>query len=702
MSNGHIEFRVANLDCEHEAAAIKRGLHGFDGLDSVRVFPGSAKVVLDFDPDLTSAVVLRDELVSLGFPPREGMPTQPVPWRNPKVLMSTASGVLLLTGWLLSLAGVPGSISLSFYIVSILVGGYYFGREALTELFLEREIGIELLMTTAAVAATMMGLAIEGATLVFLYSISEAVEGYTEEKTRSAVKALMELTPPVALVRREGAEQEIPVEEIEVDDLFIVRPGEAIATDGEIVSGISSIDQAPVTGESVPVERKEGDPVFAGSINGQGALQVRATRIWSENTISRIIQMVEEARERKGRSQRFIERFGHRYSPAVLMSGIVIAIMPPLIFDASWAIWIERATVFIVAAAPCALVISIPITLVASLGMAARHGVLIKGGVYIEELAKVRVVALDKTGTITQGRPEVTDVLVLDRDTMDEDRLLALATGIEQWSEHPLAHAILKHAESRSIMPDAVSDCRAIPGAGAEGRLHDRKVYAGSPSLFTDRLGLDLTQAEDDINRLQQSGKTVVVVGDDRNALGVIALIDTIRDGAREAIDALRTAGIRKVVMLTGDNERTAEFIARDAGIDEYYADLRPEEKAAMIRTLESRYGSTAMVGDGVNDAPALAEATVGVAMGVAGSDVALETSDIALMADDLEKLVHALDLAHRNQMIVKQNLVLSVIVISALVVGAVTGFMGLPLTVLVHEISEFLVIGNGLRMLRV
>ncbi len=654
MSDGHIEFRVSNPDCEHEAAVII-----------------------------------------------QGMPAQPVPWRNPKVLMSAASGVILLTGWLMSLAGAQGSILLSIYIASILAGGYYFGREALTELFHEQEIGIELLMTTAAVTATIMGLAVEGATLVFLYSISEAAEGYTEEKTRSAVKALMELAPPVALVRRDGVEHEIPVEEIEIDDLFIVRPGEAIPTDGEIVAGTSSINQAPVTGESVPVERKEGDPVFAGSINGEGALEVRTTRIWSENTISRIIQMVEEARERKGRSQRFIERFGYRYSPAVLMSGIVIAIIPPLVFDASWAIWIERATVFIVAAAPCALVISIPITLVASLGTAARQGVLIKGGVYIEELAKVRVVALDKTGTITQGRPEVTDVLVLDRDTMDEDRLLALVTGIEQRSEHPLAHAILKYAEARSIMPVDVSDCRAIPGAGAEGRLHGRNVYAGNPSLFTDRLGLDLAQAEDDINRLQQSGRTVIVVGDDRSALGVIALCDTVRDGARESIRALRTAGIRKVVMLTGDNERTAEFIARDAGIDVYYADLRPEEKAAMIRTLETQYGSTAMVGDGVNDAPALAEATVGVAMGAAGTDVALETADIALMADDLEKLVYALNLARRNQMIVRQNLVLSVIVISVLIAGAVTGFMGLPLTVLGHEISEFLVIGNGLRMLR-
>ncbi len=384
MSTKQLDLRVGNLDCEHDAAAIERGLSNFPGLNQLKIYPKAAKVSLTFDPGATSPEALKEKLDMMGFPPHVGlsMPEQPKPWRNPKVLTAAASGVLLLVGWLIGLAGAPEQVSLVIYITATLTGGYYFGREALEELIYEREIGIELLMAIAAIVATAMGQAAEGAMLVFLYSISEAAEGYTEEKTRSAVKALMDLAPKFALVRRNGTEQEIPVEEVVVGDVFILRPGQSVPTDGEIVTGESSVNQAPVTGESVPVEKQLGDPVFAGSI-----------------------QMVEEAQERKGQSQRFIERFGARYSPIVLLIGVLLAVVPPLLFGADWTTWLTRATVFIVAAAPCALVISIPITLVATLGTGARQGVLIKGGMYVEELAKIEVVAMDKTGTITRGEP---------------------------------------------------------------------------------------------------------------------------------------------------------------------------------------------------------------------------------------------------------------------------------------------------------
>lgn len=331
MNTKQLELRVANLDCEHDAAAIERGLQGFPGIAELKIYPKSAKVAITYDPASTKPEAVKEKLESLGFPPQKGMEMaeQPKPWRNPKVLTSVASGVFLLIGWLLGLAGVPAIFSTVVYIAAILIGGYYFGREAIEELIFEREIGIELLMSTAAVVATIMGLAGEGAMLVFLYSISEAAEGYTEEKTRAAIKALMDLAPKVALVRRGGVEREIPVQELEVGDVFIVKPGEAMATDGEILVGASSVNQAPVTGESVPVEKQPGDPVFAGSINGEGALEVRATKTFADNTISRIIHMVEEAQEKKGKSQRFIERFGARYSPAVLAIGILIAIAPP-------------------------------------------------------------------------------------------------------------------------------------------------------------------------------------------------------------------------------------------------------------------------------------------------------------------------------------------------------------------------------------
>ncbi|MCL5997447.1 MAG: heavy metal translocating P-type ATPase [Chloroflexi bacterium] len=630
------------------------------------------------------------------------MAEQPKPWRNPKVLTSATSGVLLLVGWLIGLAGAPAIVSDIIYVAAILIGGYFFGREAFEELIFEREVGIELLMSTATIVATLMGQAAEGAMLVFLYSISEAAEGYTEEKTRAAIKALMNLAPKIALVRREGVEREIPVEELVFGDVFIIKPGQSIATDGVILVGASSVNQAPVTGESVPVEKQVGGAVFAGSINGEGALEVRATKTFADNTIARIIHMVEEAQEKKGKSQRFIEKFGARYSPVVLAIGILIAIVPPLLFNADWMTWITRATVFIVAAAPCALVISIPITLVASLGTGARQGVLIKGGVYVEELAKIKVVALDKTGTLTRGEPEVTDVVVCRREPpASSQEVLALAAGIERRSEHPLARAIARHAETEKVSPIEVNEFRSLTGAGASARLNGSMLYVGSPDLFHSRLGIALDGAWDDINRLQGEGKTVVVIGDEKSPWGLIAIRDNIRPNARKAIDAIHAAGVEKVVMLTGDNERTAQAIAKELGIDEIYADLKPEDKVTKVRELAARYGHVAMVGDGVNDAPALAEATVGIAMGAAGTDVALETADVALMADDLEKLAYALRLAKRNQSVVNQNLALSAIVIGGLVIGAIAGVFSLPIAVLGHEISEFIVIGSGLRMLR-
>lgn len=698
-----LELRVGNLDCEHDAAAIERGLSGFNGLDTLKVYPKSAKVKLAYDPAVTDTDALKGKLESLGFPAQSGleMPAQPKPWRNPKVLTAAASGVLLLIGWLIGLAGAPEMVSFIIYIAAILIGGYYFGREAIEALIFERKIGIELLMGVAAVVATVLGLAAEGAMLVFLYSISEAAEGYTEEKTRSAIKALMDLAPKVALVQRNGREVEIPVEEVAVGDVFIVKPGQSLATDGEVLVGASSVNQAPVTGESVPVEKQPGDTVFAGSINGEGALEVRASKAFADNTISRIIQMVEEAQERKGQSQRFIERFGARYSPLVLLAGILIAIVPPLLFGADWSTWITRATVFIVAAAPCALVISIPITLVATLGTGARQGVLIKGGMYIEELAKVKVVAMDKTGTLTRGEPDVTDVIAVHSEGLDKAQVLALAAGIERRSQHPLAQAIVRHAEAQAVVPVEVNDFRSLTGAGVSARRDGQAVYVGSPDFFRSQLGQTLETQTEMVQQLQAEGKTVVAVGDETSVWGLVAIRDNIRPNARQAIAALHAAGVEKVVMLTGDNERTAQAIARELGLDEVYADLKPEDKVTKVRELAESYGHVAMVGDGVNDAPALAEATVGIAMGAAGTDVALETADVALMADNLEKLAYALQLAKRNQSVVNQNLALSAVVIGALVIGAIGGFFTLPIAVLGHEISEFIVIGSGLRMLR-
>jgi Zn2+/Cd2+-exporting ATPase len=699
MNSEQLELHVANLDCDHDAAALRRGFQQVLGVADLQVLPKAAKVRVTFDRAVTDAASIEAHLRAIGFPPqalRESAKLPP-PWRNAKVVTSVVSGVLLLVGWLIGRSGAEGA-ALALYLASAVSGACYFGREAIEELVFEREVGIELLMLVAAVVAIVMGQAGEGAMLAFLYSISEAAEGYTEEKTRSAIRALMDLTPKMALVRRDGREESIPVEALHIGDLFIVKPGQSVATDGVVEAGESSVNQAPVTGESVPVHKPAGAQVFAGTINGEGALEVRATKTFADNTISRIIHMVEEAQEQKGRSQRFIERFGARYSPAVLLAGILLAVVPALVTGA-WAQWIERATVFVVSAAPCALVISVPITLVATLGTGARKGVLIKGGIYVEELAKVSVVAFDKTGTLTRGEPTVTTVIPAGNAGVDD--LLARAAAVERRSQHPLARAIVEHVEQRGIHIPDPTGFHSMTGLGAAALVGDRRVYVGSPELFAQRLQVTASALSGEIARLQEEGNTVVLVGDETQVEGLIAIRDNLRPNVRAALHALREAGVRRIVMLTGDNERTARAIGGEAGVDEVFADLKPEDKVSRVRELSEQYGHVAMVGDGVNDAPALAAATVGVAMGAAGTDVALETADVALMADDLERLSYALTLARRNQRVVRQNLWLSTAVIAVLVVGAIAGAFNLPIAVLGHEISEFVVIGSGLRMLR-
>ncbi len=623
--------------------------------------------------------------------------TMPPPWKNPQVVTSSASGVLLALGFVGSYLGLPQATEMLFYVAAVLIGGYHFGREALEELIKERAIGIDLLMSVAALVAGGMGQWLEAATLVFLYSISEAAEGYTAERTRHAVRALMDLAPKTALVRRGKQESRIPVEQVRVGDVFVVLPGESVATDGDVFDGRSAVNQAPVTGESVPVEKSPGGKVFAASINGEGALTVRATKAFADNTLSRIIHRVEAAQASKGRSQRFIERFGKRYSPAVLAAGILIAIVPSF-FGLPWEDWLTRATVFVVAAAPCALVISIPITLVAALGTAGRNGLLIKGGVHLESLAKIKVVALDKTGTLTVGRPEVTDVLAFGE--RPEREVLEAAAALESRSQHPLAQAIVRRARAVGLEPAPAENFRSRTGAGAQGLVGGREFYIGSPKLFAD-LAVPVADLMDKVQHLQGQGKTVVMLGTHSSIQALFAIADPLRPEAASAIAELKRAGIERVVMLTGDNPLAAAAIAEQVGIDEVHAELSPEDKTRKVAELEASYGKVLMVGDGVNDAPALAAAHVGVAMGAAGTDVALETADVALMSDNLARLPYLIRFSRRTWRVVLQNLALSVVVIGSLIVGAVTGFFTLPIAVLAHEISEFVVIASGLRMLR-
>ena len=618
-------------------------------------------------------------------------------WESREVRWSALSGLLLLAGFLISVFDGPDGPATALYIAATVAGARFFALEAFEELVREREIGIELLMTVGALAAGGLGEWGEAATLVFLYSISEALEEFTESRTEGAIRALMDLAPKTVTLLRDGQQVEMPAEDVVIGDRFLVRPGEGLATDGTIVDGASALDESAVTGESIPVEKTVGQKVFAGTLNGPGVLTVEATATHENNTLAKIVHLVTEAQEEKGRAQRFMERFTRRYSPAVLAMGFLVALIGGGV-TGDWAEWLERAATVIVAAAPCALVISIPITYVAAIGNAGRRGILVKGGVVLEDLAKVKVAAFDKTGTLTHGRPELTEIVTA--PGVDETEALALAAGVERASEHPLAKAVVDGAIDRNVAPTEVTDITALVGAGIEGTHDGRRVLVGSPKLMGER-GLPLDGFGDRIAELESSGATAVVLVVDDVPQAVFGLADTLRDQAQSTVQALKKAGIERTVMITGDNRRTADTIAQRVGVDEALAEQRPEDKAVAIRSLQERYGGVVMAGDGINDAPALAAATVGVAMGSAGSDAALETADVALMADDLSKLADALYLARRTRTVVRQNLALSFAVLAVLVPGALFGVLNLPVAVAGHELSELAVILSGLRMAR-
>ncbi|NOZ03679.1 MAG: cadmium-translocating P-type ATPase [FCB group bacterium] len=601
----------------------------------------------------------------------------------------------LLTGTALGL-GYLGYISsateIAIYIVAIILGGYHWTREGIEELFEEREIGIEMLMIAATVGSAILGMWDEAAFLVVLYGAAEGLEEYTYAKTRHSIRELLDLAPKEARVLKDGREITIPAEEIRVGDIFIVRPGESLPTDGVIVKGKSSIDEAPVTGESIPVEKKEGMKVFAATMNQEGALEIKATATFANNTLSKMIHLVEEAQEQKGKAQLFIEKFGRKYSPAVLLSALLMIVIPALL-GVSVSFWATRAVVLLVAAAPCALIMSTPVAIATGIGRAGRTGVLIKGGIHLENLGKIKVVAFDKTGTLTRGQPVVTDIIALEGAETD---ILRLAYSVERFSEHPLARAIVRKAEEAGIESSQATNFSALTGSGARATIGEKTVYVGKQSLFRE-FGQDV-QSLPRIEELRRAGKTIILVGTRESVVGILALRDEIRPQARAVIEQLHNMGV-KVAMLTGDNKITAGAIAAELNLDEVRADLKPEDKINVVVELEQKYGAVAMVGDGINDAPALARATVGIAMGTAGTDAAIEAADTALMADDLTKVPFALELGKRAKSISTQNVIFSLLILAVLIPTALMGMMSVAAAVFFHESSELLAVANGLRV---
>jgi Cd2+/Zn2+-exporting ATPase len=602
--------------------------------------------------------------------------------------------------------------------------------------WVNHELNIEFLMTLAAVGAMAIGAWEEGALVTFLFSLGETLESYTMDRARNAIRSLMALAPDEATVLRpctdcdehsgqrlpDGSVYEdgpcpwcgvhparVPVAELAIGDAILVQPGERVPMDGQIVEGTSAVDQAPITGESIPVEKTAGDEVFAGTINGDGALEVRVTRLAADNTLSRIIDMVAVAQSQKAPSQRWVDVFARYYTPAVVVLAIIVATAPPLLFDQPFLDpvgggrgWLYRALSLLIIACPCALVISTPVSIVSAISNAARNGVLIKGGAYLEAAGRLLVVAFDKTGTLTRGKPSVTDVIPWGPRSAHE--VLALAAAVESRSEHPLARAVVEAAKPAHPGTASARDFQVLKGRGARAQVDGALVYVGNLTLFADE-GASLPPAlRAQVEQLEEAGKTTMVLATRDPAWdfwGLIAVADTVRPDAREAVAALRRLGIRRTVMLTGDNERTATAIAAQASIDEFRANLLPADKVDAVARLLAEHGQVAMVGDGVNDAPALARATVGIAMGGAGTDQALETADIALMSDDLTRLPFAIRLSRRALRIVRENIGFSLLIKSAFVVLALLGMATLWMAVFADMGASLLVILNGMRLLR-
>lgn len=616
---------------------------------------------------------------------------QPAEWirHHGEGIAAVVSGALILLAWGMS-TWMQG-MAIAIYLVAYTVGGYAKAKEGLTALIEEKRLDVNLLMLVAAIGAACIGYWMEGALLIFIFALSGALERYSEQRSQRDLSSLLSLKPQSALLLEGTEEREVPIDVLRIGDRVLVKPGAQLPVDGEVVEGASEVDQSAITGESVPVGKRPGDGVFAGTINGTGSLVVNVTRPAKESTFSKILRLVEEAKNQQPPSQRKIERFEGVYVKTVLLVTGLLLIVPPFLWGWNWSDTVYRAMVFLVVASPCAVVASIMPAVLSAMSNGSRQGVLFKGGAHVESLSEVRVVALDKTGTLTLGELAVTDVVPLEGNR--ENDVLLAAASLETMSEHPIAGAVVMEAKARGLSPMHPDLFQSVTGYGVEGEWQQRKWRLGKPAWI-------LPGGHPALDTLEAEGKTVVVLADEETPVGLIALRDQIRPEAKRAIQALHKRGL-EVVMLTGDRRRTAEAIAREVGIRHVEAELLPEEKVAAIRRWQQTTGPVAMVGDGVNDAPALATAHVGIAMGAAGSDVALDTARVVLMNDDLGKVSEAIALGQRTWRIVKQNLVFALAVIAVLICVNFTNGIALPLGVVGHEGSTLLVILNGLRLLR-
>ncbi|MCX7015390.1 MAG: heavy metal translocating P-type ATPase [Candidatus Sumerlaeota bacterium] len=714
-----IDLKIRGMDCAEEVAALKKALQALRGVRELDFDLLNARLRVEYDealaaPNTLIAAVARTGMAAEPFDQARAKQAPAAghwaPWG--RTALTALSGLATLAGLAVhatlhgfadalteahGFAEMPRAVS-ALYLGAVILGGWRIAPKAAAALRRLRP-DMNLLMTIAVAGAIGIGQWFEAATVTFLFALSLTLESWSVGRARRAIGALIALSPLKARVLRlqDQREELVDVERVAVGSRVIVRPGEQFPLDGRVALGETTVNQAPITGESLPVEKKPGSSVFAGTINGDGAVEFVTTRPAGDTTLARIVRLVAEAQSRRAPSEQWVERFARVYTPSVMALAVVIAVLPPALRGGEWARWFYQALVLLVIACPCALVISTPVSIVAALASAAHHGVLVKGGLFVEEPSRMRALALDKTGTLTEGRPEVGEIVAFSGHT--EGEVLEIAAAIEARSEHPLGRAIVRHARARGVTPPPAERYLAVRGKGAEAILRGHDFWIGSHRLLTER-GQDTPEVRARIDALSGAGSSVVVVGENHHVCGLIGIRDRVRPNARQAVEALRRRGVERIVMLTGDNRATAEAVRRETGIDEARAELLPEDKVAAVEEMLRRHGHVGMVGDGVNDAPAMARSSLGVAMGAAGTDVALETADVALMSDDLSRLAWMMGHARRTLAVIRVNIAFSLGVKAVFVVLAFAGVAQLWSAIAADMGVSLLVIFNALRLL--
>ncbi|MDZ7400754.1 MAG: heavy metal translocating P-type ATPase [candidate division KSB1 bacterium] len=689
---------VSGMDCPDESRPIEARLKKMPGVETIQFNLVANQLIVEHRCPISD---IQRALEELGFrselAERVSQKAKPSFWQRHKMLILTViSGVFAVLGGILRYLQIDNRIAIPILFIAVIAGGFHIFKKGWAEAK-HLTLGMNFLMSIAVIGAMIIGEWSEAAMVIFLFALAQLLESYSLDRARKSIQSLMALAPNVALVKDESGAKLVPVDQVDIGQIIIIKPGERIPMDGRVVAGASFVNQSPITGESLPVAKSIDDEVFAGSINEKGTLEVSVTKKFADSTLSRIIHLVEQAQAKKAPTQSFVERFARYYTPAVVALAVLLAIVPPVVFHGTFTEWFYRALVLLVISCPCALVISTPVTIVSGLTNAARNGILIKGGAYLENFSRLKALAFDKTGTLTLGQPRVQAIIPI--NNFSEHEILTIAASLESRSEHPLAEAIVEYAQSKGIAFRPIEKFESLTGKGVRASIAGTTYLIGNHRLFEEN-GWCEAEIHEHLERLERKNFSAIILGKEEMVLGIIAIADALRPGTDQAIQALRQSGIHRTIMLTGDNFQTAEAIAQEVGIDEFLAELLPEDKVAAIKKLQSQYGEVAMVGDGINDAPALAMATMGISMGGSGTDTALETADIVLMKDDLGKLAYLKALSRKTGRIIKQNIFTALFLKAIFVALAIPGLATLWMAVFADMGASLMVVFNGLRAL--